>query len=114
MEATNMSIEKKPKLLYNNTGSELLTTEELAEYLNVKVSYIYQLTHVKRIPFIKMGAKLRFRRDDIDKWLKSQEVKNGDNKADQQDWVRLVSGYIPARRKAIPKNSRNTKRSRSS
>lgn len=52
----------------------LLTTQEVCELLKVSKSYLYWLTHQKRIPYIKMQGHLRFRQSDIDEWLMSQKV----------------------------------------
>ena len=54
----------------------LLTVRELCELLKVRKTYVYWLTHQKRIPHIKMQGHLRFRQSAIDQWLKSQEVRN--------------------------------------
>ncbi len=59
-----------------DASKSLLTVEEVAEYLRVKVSTIYNWTHVEYIPHIKLGRVLRFRRDDIDKWL-TKKTKKG-------------------------------------
>lgn len=56
----------------------LLTTQEICELLRVPKTYIYWLTHSRRIPHIKLGGHLRFRRSDIDMWLESQEVRSVD------------------------------------
>lgn len=52
----------------------LLTIQEICELLKVPKTYIYWLTHRKKIPYIKMQGHLRFRESAIDKWLRSQEV----------------------------------------
>ena len=44
----------------------LLTVDELAEYLKVKKTWIYQRVHAKEIPYHKVGNKLRFRKSEID------------------------------------------------
>jgi len=54
--------------------NRLLTTQEVCELLKVSKTYIYWLTHQRRIPYIKMQGHLRFRQSDIDEWLKSQKV----------------------------------------
>ncbi|MFQ5870167.1 MAG: helix-turn-helix domain-containing protein, partial [Candidatus Zixiibacteriota bacterium] len=36
---------------------QLLTVEEIAEYLNLKPSTIYQWTHQGFIPHIKLGSR---------------------------------------------------------
>ena len=48
---------------------------ELASFLGVKLSTIYNWTHIGYIPHVKMGKLLRFRKDSIDEWLKKQERK---------------------------------------
>ncbi len=61
-------------LLRQNSKSndnELMTAEELAGYLKVKKSSIYDKVHTKSIPFLKHGNSLRFRRKHIDLWLQN-------------------------------------------
>jgi excisionase family DNA binding protein len=44
----------------------------VSDYLQVPVSSIYKMTARKvavRIPHIRIGGKLRFRRSDVDRWL---------------------------------------------
>lgn len=58
---------------------KLLTVQEICELLKVPRTYIYWLTHQKKIPYIKMQGHLRFKRSAIDDWLKEQEVRIGDS-----------------------------------
>lgn len=48
---------------------ELLTVDELADYLGVGRRFIYRLTHERRIPFSKMGGELRFQATDVARFL---------------------------------------------
>jgi len=48
---------------------KLLTRDEVAEMLGVKPSTIYQWTHEGFIPHVKIRNLVRFRQNDIDKWL---------------------------------------------
>jgi excisionase family DNA binding protein len=48
--------------------------EGLAQYLNVSKQWIYERTHLKEIPHLKIDGQLRFRKKDIDKWLNSYNV----------------------------------------
>lgn len=50
---------------------ELMTTETLCEYLHVSERFVYERTQRKDIPFIKTGSLLRFRKSEIDAWLRS-------------------------------------------
>lgn len=53
---------------------DLMTIEQLAELLGVKVSWIYAQTSAKKIPFLKLGGRLRFRRADVERWIEGQVV----------------------------------------
>ena len=53
---------------------KLLTIDELTVFLTVKKSTIYQWVHMGLIPHIKVGKLLRFREEDIQKWLISRQV----------------------------------------
>ncbi len=67
-------VEQIAPLLRQNSKSndnELLTVDELVNYLKVKKSSIYDKVHTKSIPFLKNGNSLRFRRKHIDLWLQN-------------------------------------------
>lgn len=50
----------------------VLTSTEAAAFLGIAVSYIYKLTHWKKIPFSKPnGGKIYFRRDELESWMNS-------------------------------------------
>ena len=57
-------------------SERLLTVQEICELLKVPKSYVYWLTHSKKIPFLKINGHLRFRQSSIDEWLESQESRN--------------------------------------
>jgi excisionase family DNA binding protein len=53
----------------------------VAAYLHLSVHAIYRMTAKKagvRIPHIRLGSKLRFRRVDVDRWLSLLTVSNLD------------------------------------
>ncbi len=58
--------------------NDLLNIDELAVYLKVKKQTIYNWLHLKKISGIKMGYVWRFKKRDIDNWLRAQhqEAKN--------------------------------------
>jgi len=56
-------------------NDKLLTVQEIAEYLGVQVSTIYQWTHQEFIPHVKLGKLVRFKIDTVDKWIKKKSVK---------------------------------------
>ncbi len=52
----------------------LMTVEEIAEYLQVKPSTIYQWTHTGFIPHVKLGNRVRFRLSQVDRWVEKKAV----------------------------------------
>lgn len=52
--------------------SQLLTVEEVASLLRVEVSTIYVWTSKRKIPFRKVGGRLRFDREEILRWTVPQ------------------------------------------
>lgn len=46
----------------------------LCDYLHVSDKWIYERTHLKEIPHLKVNGLLRFRKREIDKWLSSFNV----------------------------------------
>ena len=52
-----------------------LNIDEVAEYINKKKATVYQMTHMRKIPFIKIGGNLLFDPDDLDAWLDTQKIK---------------------------------------
>jgi len=57
----------------------LLTPEEAAEILRVKLSWLYQHTRRRtqdRIPFVKIGRYLRFREQDLVAYIEGRRGKS--------------------------------------
>jgi excisionase family DNA binding protein len=48
---------------------EILTIDEVAEYLHLSPQTIYKWAQERRIPAAKLGKEWRFRRSLIDRWL---------------------------------------------
>ncbi len=48
---------------------KILTTQSVAEYLNLSTSCIYKLTSSREIPHSKRGKRLYFDKNVIDKWV---------------------------------------------
>ncbi len=53
--------------------SDILTLEELHSYLKIPKPTLYALAQGGRIPAAKVGKHWRFRRADINEWLKAQQ-----------------------------------------
>lgn len=54
------------------TNKELMTIEEVADYLRVKKRTIYEWVKKGKIPAIKTVGQWRFKKTKIDNWLDSQ------------------------------------------
>ncbi len=64
-----------PIITSNNGHGEdiIFTTETLAGYLKVDISWVYKKVSSKNIPFFKSGKYVRFKKSSIDRWINSQE-----------------------------------------
>lgn len=55
----------------------LLTVEQVAELLQVPVSWVYERTRkrgIERIPGFRLGKYWRFRQTDVFAWIEKQKV----------------------------------------
>jgi len=50
-----------------------LNAQQAPDYLNLPISRIRYEVFRKRIPFIKIGATVRFSKPDLDQWIESQK-----------------------------------------
>ena len=50
-------------------NEELMTIDELAQYLRVKKRTVYDWLKKRKIPAIKTVGQWRFKKDRIDAWL---------------------------------------------
>ena len=51
---------------------EILTLEEVAQYLRLKPQTIYKWVQERRIPAVKLGKEWRFRKSILDRWMDEQ------------------------------------------
>ena len=54
--------------------TELMTVEEVADYLRVTEKTIYRLLKQGKIPAVKVGRQWRFEKAKIDEWLHQSSV----------------------------------------
>ncbi|MDD4202904.1 MAG: helix-turn-helix domain-containing protein [Candidatus Omnitrophica bacterium] len=54
---------------------DIMTIEELADYLRMQKVTIYKHVQEGKIPAFKVGGAWRFKRSTIDKWIEEQEHK---------------------------------------
>ena len=53
---------------------DILTVDQLAEYLGIAKQRVYEAVSKNTIPYFKVGKSLRFRRSVIEKWIESKSV----------------------------------------
>jgi excisionase family DNA binding protein len=54
------------------TGSEIMTTQEVAEYLRLAEATVYRLAQSGEIPAVKVGRAWRFKKTLIDEWFRQE------------------------------------------
>jgi len=53
--------------------SRLLEADDVAEYLGMRTDWVYREVRAGRLPHIRLGRAVRFRRESIEAWLESRE-----------------------------------------
>lgn len=54
-------------------NQEIFTLKELAAYLKLAEKTAYRLASEAKLPGFKVGGAWRFRKTEIDRWIKQQE-----------------------------------------
>ena len=52
---------------------QIMTVRELSEYLKIAEKTAYRFASEGKIPGFKVGSAWRFRKSEIDRWIKEQE-----------------------------------------
>ena len=58
----------------NINSKQIMNIKELADYLGIGRTTIYNLIKKKKIPAAKIGKQYRFSRDVVDSWLKDKII----------------------------------------
>lgn len=70
-----MLVENRKGERVDSAGKEILTIDAVAEMTGLSKSYIYVLTHSKRIPHYKPnGGKVYFEKGEITAWLLTNRI----------------------------------------
>jgi excisionase family DNA binding protein len=56
----------------DDLGSEIMTLQQVADYLHCYHQTIRKLLHTRAIHAFRLGGEWRFRRSDVDKWMDHQ------------------------------------------
>ena len=58
-----------------SSGGPLLSVEEAAEHLRIAVWTLRHWVSDRKIPFVKLGSRVRFRQPDLDRFITQNLVK---------------------------------------
>jgi excisionase family DNA binding protein len=68
--------------------SDIMTAEELAEYLKLDPQTIYRKFRRGEIPGVRIGRAVRFKRDVIDGWLRAASFRwDEDQRRELREWA---------------------------
>ena len=68
--------------------SDIMTAEELAEYLKLDPQTIYRKFRRGEIPGVRIGRAVRFKRDVIDGWLRAASYRwDSDQRQELRQWA---------------------------
>lgn len=70
------------------TEHHYMTSEEVIDYLQIKLRTLYRLIRISQIPAIRLGRQWRFRKEDIDEWLLKHGRSHGVRAHDLDDGER--------------------------
>jgi len=83
-ERLSASFEKKQPAAENHEAlSEIMTPQELGEFLKVPIGTIYEL--LSDIPYLTLAGQIRFRRSSVERWLELREKNPVSSKTGARD-----------------------------
>jgi len=56
----------------NSENESYLRVEGVSNYLKISKSMVYKMVNRREIPHVRIGTRLIFDRDDLDKWISSK------------------------------------------
>ena len=73
----------------------LLSVDDLSEWLGVPPWQIRNLVRQRKIPVVRIDARLRFDRESIERWIKQNDIKPlEENKMEKQRMPNLVPNQL--------------------
>jgi excisionase family DNA binding protein len=64
-----MQNKPSPNLTSETVGQCLLDTKQVSHYLNLSESFVRKAVARNSIPHRRIGSRVLFRRDDLEKWI---------------------------------------------
>ena len=59
----------KRKIIYEEMEDRFFDVQNLAKYIHLSKSIIYRMVRTQSIPYIKLGTRTLFERNQIDNWV---------------------------------------------
>ena len=53
----------------------IMDMDEMSDYLKISKSFLYKRVHKRTIPFVKVGRRTIFVKEQIDKWIEANAGK---------------------------------------
>jgi len=69
--------ETKITLILPKPRGHYMTVPQLAEYLQVSKITLHNWIYQRKIPYSKIGRRVRFKREDIVQWCEDKKVETG-------------------------------------
>lgn len=88
---TRVAESDAPSIPPSGITPEVMTIQQLAQYLDLAVMTLYKKVQAHEIPFTKVGNLLRFTKSSIDQWLVRNTTMPEENLYDQ--FARLQNRY---------------------
>lgn len=82
--------EFKDGMIKNPELPEIINIRQAAELLNLAPQTLYGFTSAKKIPFLKRGKKLYFKRTDLIAWISTPKVTADHAGMNILEWIRKV------------------------
>jgi len=73
LTAPDVATAREPDLP-GGSSDALLTAEEVAALLQVTCSWVYSQTRRQRIPHLRLGRYVRYRREALEAWMRQVET----------------------------------------
>ena len=61
-------------------NDDIMTVKELADYLKIAEKTAYRFASEGKVPGFKVGSAWRFKKEEIDAWIKRQSEENTSQK----------------------------------
>ena len=76
-QATVAAVDRAPEHIHLQQPADdpgrLLDADDVAAYIGMTADWVYREVRAGRLPHIRLGRYVRFRRESIDAWLEASE-----------------------------------------